>query len=273
MNSETRVSEMADVTVELLSAREPVQAFLLRDRRYAAYALGTLETEGWASLAILLARRGGEAAAVYLLAQPPEAATTLFLMGDPAAVEAIFRHPGAGAAFAWIGANEEHLDCLKRYWRLEEPELMLRMVVDRGSFRAAGPALWADLRRLGPANHSALAEAYDTAFGTPGAARLIARGPYYGVWNRGRLVSVAGTHIVAPRAGVAVVGNVWTRPGHRERGLAKLVVSAVTEELLTDYEDIALNVREDNLTARRVYERLGYQTHCRFWQVRGRWRS
>jgi len=264
---------MAEIKVENLTDPRQAYPFLARERLYSAYAVGTLEAESWACCTALLARSGEEDSAFFLLAQPPETASTLFLMGEPAALQKIFEHPLARAAFAWISAKDEHLGCLKRYWRLEEPEEMLRMVVQRDDFRPPEKPPEVDLQRLGPADQSALAEIYDTAFGTPTAARLITRGPYYGVWNKGQLISVAGTHIVSRKFGLAAVGNVWTRPPYRGQGLATLASGAVTWELLETYQEVVLNVREDNLPARRVYERLGFKTHCHFWQMRGRWRS
>lgn len=272
MSVEIHKHKMTDIRVELLNDPRQASEILSRDRLYAAYALGVLETESWASCTALMAYTDETAAAFSLLAQPFDAATTLFVIGDPEALGEIYRHPAASAVFAWVTAKDEHLDCLKKYWRLEEPERMLRMVVSRASFVPAENPAGAEVTQLSPSDHLALAEAYETAFGTPGAARLMARGPYYATWHLGRISSVAGTHLFARRFNLAAVGNVWTRPAYRGRGLAKLTVGAVTQGLLETCEEVVLNVREDNMPARRVYERLGYRTHCAFWQSRGRWR-
>ncbi len=265
---------MREIAVQRLHNPEQAYPFLGRDRVYSAYALGALEIEQWSCLTALMARDEQEAELGFsLLAQPVEAAMTLFLMGSPAAVEEILQHPMARSVYAWISAKEEHLACLTKYWRLDEPERMLRMTANRGSFRPPARNEGCGLRRLGPADGMALAEAYEVAFGTPAAARLLERGPYYGVWRAGRLISVAGTHLVSRGFRLACVGNVWTNPGHRGQGLATLTVGAVTAALLETCEEVVLNVREDNQSARRVYERLGYRAHCPFWQMRGRWRG
>ncbi|HET7581526.1 MAG TPA: GNAT family N-acetyltransferase, partial [Candidatus Limnocylindria bacterium] len=87
-------------------------------------------------------------------------------------------------------------------------------------------------------------------------------GIYYGVWVRGQLVSAAGTHVINPREGIGVVGNVMTHLDYRGHDFAKMVTSAVTAELLERVDDVALNVHADNFPAIAAYERLGYGQHC-----------
>jgi len=262
-----------EIRVELLDKPSAARRFLERDRLYAAYALGSIEQESWSSCTALRASVEGRPRALYMLIQPAETVTTLLVMGEPRALEETFYHPAAGAPIAWINAKDEHLECLKRHWLLENPEPMLRMWATKESFAEPENNGNFDLRRLRPRDKEALQEAYDAAFGTPTAARLMHRGPYFGVWKRNRLISVAGTHFIAPDIGLTAIGNVWTRPRFRGKGLATLVVGAVTRELLADYEVVVLSVREDNAAAKAAYERVGYRTHGRFWQTRGRWKG
>jgi ribosomal protein S18 acetylase RimI-like enzyme len=265
---------MMEFAVTVLENPQAVYEVLSRDRRFAAYALGCLEPSQWPFCTALLAseRRGGAARALYLLSQPPEGATLLFLLGDPEGVRAIFQQPQAALPFAWIHAQDELIGCLKKYWRLEGAEKMLRMAVGREDFRAPKNSAGVALRPLRTSDGEALSEAYETAFGIPATSRLLERGPYYGVWEKGNLVAVAGTHLLSPRYGAAAVGNVWTRTSHRGRGLGTLTVGAVTQELLGYCDEVVLNVREDNKEAQRVYEKLGYSLHCSFWQLRSRWK-
>ena len=140
---------------------------------------------------------------------------------------------------------------------LERPvTLLLRMVVDRASFvpfeRRCGAADAARHRRP----ESALPA------GFPGAAshrRCWRTAIYYGVRVRGRLVSAAGTHVINTREGIGVVGNVMTQLEYRGHDFAKIVTSAVTAELLTRVDDVALNVHTDNAPAVAAYQRLGYR--------------
>jgi len=85
---------------------------------------------------------------------------------------------------------------------------------------------------------------------------------YFGIYQGDTLVSAAGTHVRSIRSGIAAVGNVLTRLAYRGRGMATSCTSAVTETALEDHRDVVLNVREDNVPAIAVYERLGYFTHA-----------
>ncbi len=74
------------------------------------------------------------------------------------------------------------------------------------------------------------------------------------------MVAVAGTHIVAPNIGVAVVGNVFTHPSYRGQGLATRVTARVTAELIErGCSLVALTVDPANTPAVRAYARLGYE--------------
>jgi len=94
---------------------------------------------------------------------------------------------------------------------------------------------------------------------------MLEQGVYYGVHEEDWLIAAAGTHAVAPTVSVGALGNVYTRRDRRGRGLASRVTSAVTNHLLDmKISTVALNVRENNRAAIRVYEQLGFQTHCHY---------
>jgi len=79
----------------------------------------------------------------------------------------------------------------------------------------------------------------------------------YGVFEDGALVSVAGTLVRIPE--VWIVGGVRTLPNHRRKGYAAQVTSAVMKEALDAAGLAGLYVREDNVEAIRIYERLGFR--------------
>ena len=88
-------------------------------------------------------------------------------------------------------------------------------------------------------------------------------GVYFGIFEDGRLVSIAGTHVVSREEGVAVVGNVFTHPRCRGRGYATAATSAVTPaRLLERCPLVVLTVEEGNEPALQVYQKLGYTHHC-----------
>src|SRR5690606_9215602 len=92
------------------------------------------------------------------------------------------------------------------------------------------------------------------------------RGVYYGVrGDDGRLLAAAGTHAVSLRARIGIVGNVFTAPKARGRGLGLRVTSAVVATLFDlGCREILLNVRADNEAALAIYRRLGFEVHCSF---------
>ena len=65
--------------------------------------------------------------------------------------------------------------------------------------------------------------------------------------------------------GVAAIGNIYTRPDCRGRGYGTAVTARIVQALQADgYRLIVLNVSEQNLVARSLYEKLGFVTHCLF---------
>ena len=96
---------------------------------------------------------------------------------------------------------------------------------------------------------------------------MLEEGFYRGVWDGGRLVAVAGTHAVSRRFGIATIGGVLTLPEYRGRGLGGAATAAVGTALRdVGIRTLALNVRETNLPAIAAYTRLGFETHCPFWE-------
>ncbi len=79
---------------------------------------------------------------------------------------------------------------------------------------------------------------------------------YYGVFMNGKLLSIATAYLKLPE--VWVVGDVFTIPEHRNRGLAKAVTSAVTNDAMQSGAMAMLHVYEENLPAIKAYRRLGY---------------
>jgi ribosomal protein S18 acetylase RimI-like enzyme len=63
--------------------------------------------------------------------------------------------------------------------------------------------------------------------------------------------------------GVAVVGNVYTHPRYRGRGLGALVTGAVTAAVIESCPLVVLSVDPRNQAAVRAYRNLGYEEDCR----------
>lgn len=84
-------------------------------------------------------------------------------------------------------------------------------------------------------------------------------GQYFGVRYDKDLVSVAGIHIHSQRYMLAALGNIVTHPDYRARGLAKASCAKLCQELLQTVDHIGLNVKADNDSAIRCYQKLGFE--------------
>ncbi len=254
--SRSRQAERGEYVVRELRTPALVRPFLEADRPYAAYAIAQLEPDrffrchwyaasGPSGRALLLHSRGGLGQA-------------LFAIGDPAALDAALSlHPGPRFTFGSL--RLEHRGVVESYFFLTRRQEMLRMSVTPQTFK---PAAGAVVRLFGR-DIAAINRLYSTEGGQAAyRPQHIDDGLYFGAVQDGRLVSIAGTHVVSASEGVAVVGNVFTHPRYRGRGLAKAVTSAVTEELLRSCPLVVLTVEAGNEPAVRAYRSLGYETQC-----------
>ena len=251
-----------------ITDRDAIAAFLRTDRLYAVYALGDLDGPQ---------RRRSTWGIAYDAAGRPTALAehheglvpqSLFLMGDADGCRSLLETV-IKPRDAYFQATARLEPAMRGLYELEAPTHMLRMVVDRETFVPfAGPA-----ERLTPADIDDLNRLYQLGFRTGFPISVLEEGIYHGVRVRGRLVSAAGTHVINPREGVGVVGNVMTHVDYRGHDFAKMVTSAVTADLLDRVPDVALNVHTDNAPAVAAYARLGYRTYCELVERLGRRRS
>jgi len=238
--------------------RAVLRSFLGRDRLFAAYAICDLEDREFARTRWGIATDADEVIAVGLeyggLTPQP-----LFLMGRNDGIAAILRDVVRPRA-ASLAAAAESLPAVAQHYRVDPGPPMVRMWVDRATFKPV-PAI---VERMLPVEVGELNRLYQLGFAAWLPSTAVAEGVYYGIRVSGRLVSAAGTHVISREARLAVVGNVLTHTGHRGRGYATAVTSAVTAELLRYCDDVVLNVRADNPPAIQAYRKLGYTEHCRF---------
>lgn len=250
--------------IRTLSDRAEIHRVLQRDRLWTAYAIADLENGQFERCEWRLAEGKTDWWALCLLYKgfdPP----ALLTVGHMKGVEAILGEALA-PPIAFFAAKPGHLAAIRRFYALESPERMIRMYVGIRDFKPVE----GKPRRLHAGDFEALKGLFATRVPPTFSADQVEKGVFYGLEVHGQLVSVAGTHVVAPRYKMAAVGNVVTHPDHRGAGYAALCSSAVTEELLAGGLDVVLNVGEKNEAARKIYERLGYHSYCRFVEVLGK---
>lgn len=238
---------------------EALRSLLENDRYWCAYALADLyppyaENARWyaSNDAVILTYHG---------LQPP----VLFAHGDPSQISELFKDVPPGKY--QYGLLENHLAILGDRLSRDGEKSMWRLALERESFpgaEAAPDVVQLGLDDLGEitdlfADHPDQPDAFDKS--------QIASGYFYGVRVEGTLRAVSGTHVVSKQAGIAALGNVFTHPAWRGRGLAKRATASLVEVLLeTRIPTIVLNVSADNDPAVRMYRHLGFLPVCGYYE-------
>jgi predicted GNAT family acetyltransferase len=81
-------------------------------------------------------------------------------------------------------------------------------------------------------------------------------GTYLGIRRDGRLIAMAGERLKVP--GYTEVSAVCTHPEHTGHGYARILMTEVMQRIRGRGETPCLHVREDNVRAIALYERLGF---------------
>lgn len=238
------------------------RALLGADPFWAAYALADLETEDREHCQWLTGERS-----VVLLYHGLDL-PVLFAEGDAQETVQLARQIAPLRLVYTL--LPKTVAALGPFLAVEHETLMWRMKLEPHRFAADanGPAV-----PLGRVDHQAILALFADRPDRPDAyhRRQLERGVFSGVWENGELLGVAGTHILAPRSGLAAVGNVYTHPARRGAGIARQTTGAVLAELLRRrYSTIVLNVAQDNEPAIRCYRRLGFVEHCAYHEGVGR---
>jgi GNAT superfamily N-acetyltransferase len=240
-----------------MSDAAAIRRLLEPQRPYAAYALAQLDPRMFPRNRWYLSV--GPSGQALLVHSRSPLGNALFALGDATALDAVLSlHPGSRFAFGSLML--EHKAIAGKYFLFTRPQVMLRMTVDADTFRPVETSA----QRLTTSDITAINRLYSTE-GGPTAYRAghLEDAVYCGIYEGRDLISIAGTHVVSGNERIAVVGNVFTHPRHRGRGLAKATTSAVTRHLLMGCDLVALTVEEQNEPAVAVYSTLGYETQCK----------
>jgi ribosomal protein S18 acetylase RimI-like enzyme len=236
-----------------------IRTLLHRDPCWSVYALGDLDPRRrehcqWHT-------RGSSVALLYHEFDAP----ILWAAGDPGVLEAV---PDIDACYLQI--PETFLAPVERRFAVDWSRLMHRMSLDPADFVPHDDVSAAE--PLDEAHEHEIRELYADGAATHEEPDFFWRsqlgdGTFFGMRREGRLVAAGGTHLYSSAESVGAIGNVYTHRSHRGQGHASAVTSAIARRLIErGTRTIALNVKSDNQVAIRVYERLGFRFHCRFWE-------
>ncbi|SHI59230.1 Acetyltransferase (GNAT) family protein [Clostridium cavendishii DSM 21758] len=97
--------------------------------------------------------------------------------------------------------------------------------------------------------------------------KYLKEGFFYGIWDKDKLISVAGVFSNSEEMGVMQIGNVTTHYEYRNKGLAKQVITKLIMDNKRKNRKFVLNVKKDNLGAINVYKKLGFEIIGEFEEV------
>lgn len=242
-----------------LSSIEKIYQFLETDRYYAAYAIGDLDPMNFSRTRWWGAEQNQHFASLVMLYEgldPP----ILFTMGHKDGIRRVLTDIELPSK-VYLTCRADHISTLWTFFSIDSPIRMWRMLLSR--WRDIAGDL--DCVRLNENNIAEIIELFEIGQGTGFSPNQVANGIFYGIFDRHRLVAMAGTHLASTSQNIGAIGSVVTHPDYRGNGYATKTTNAVVGELVrVGIRDIILNVAQDNSPAMRVYSKIGFEIHCPF---------
>lgn len=138
-------------------------------------------------------------------------------------------------------------------WKVHNDNPLLQMVFEKPLVNVP---VEPNIRALAAADVPEMLALTQLAKPGPFLENTIAFGGYFGFFVEGRLVSMAGTRLMA--GPYTEVSAVCTHPDFVGRGLAKLVLPFVLQFIQEQGQIPYLQLYPDNLPAHRLYQSLGF---------------
>jgi len=253
---------LGNKSARIVSEQGLLTEYLERDALSSAYIIAHLE-EGYQEFCTWYAAGPEDAPEAIVLVFTGHSMPALLSFGQTGALGEIFESfhtqmPGRSLA----QLQPHHVAAMDPYFVTDGLVPMLRMGLDKAEFSSGGPSQ-KTIEALSHRHTGLIMELYqhyypDNWF----EPAQLDSGHYFGIINDNQLLSVAGVHVVSPKGKLAVLGNIVTHPDHRGQGLSTACTSHLCEHLFAQGIDVlALNVRRQNRSAVRVYEKLGFRYH------------
>lgn len=241
-----------------------VLALLEHDRIWNSFALADLLPPFRDFTRFITASRLDEKPTALVMIIEHPGFSTVSPFGDADGVAAILSQTPLPSS-TLVQATAPHLASIQAVYRPAPAwREMLRMAVESQMFLPQSG--YEQAGRLTVENEDEIRGLYALFPESHYRPELLDQDSFYGLREHDHLVAIAGTHVVAERYGIAVVGNVFTHPDERGKGYAGIVTSALVAHLLArGCNDIVLNVYATNAAAIAVYQRLGFQTRHAYW--------
>jgi predicted GNAT family acetyltransferase len=148
-------------------------------------------------------------------------------------------------------------------WTLVADPRLLQMICegDVSSVGQNSKRPHVEITDLGPADSQEMIELTTLTKPGPFGPRTHELGIYLGIRAAGQLAAMAGERLKVP--GFTEVSAVCTHPDHTGHGYAATLMLEVMRGIRTRGETPFLHVREDNLRAIALYERLGFKVRTK----------
>ncbi len=242
-----------------LHDKEMIERFLCKDVYLHVYSIGDLDDFFWPYTTWYGSISGGHLDAVALLYVGLSIPTLLALDNKPDAMAGLLtsiQHILPGQFHAHLSIGLESV--LGKTYNLESHHEHYKMALLNEApllrnDRSGAVRLTLEDR---PAIQALYDESYPENWFDP---RMLETGQYFGIREKGRLISVAGIHVYSPRYKVAALGNVTTLPVFRNKGYGTRATAALCQSLHKDGIRIGLNVKADNNAAISCYKKIGFE--------------
>ena len=243
-----------------LHNKDMIADVLLHNPGLNIYAIGDLDDFFWPSTTWYGLRQDRELRQIALVYAGPDLPVLMALeTGDPGPTIELLR----GIAYllprrVYAHLSQQAAAALEPEYHIEPDGHYLRMELT--DFEQLETIDTAGVARLGVADQPAIEELYRVAY--PGNwfdPRMLQTDRYFGIWQDGALVSVAGIHVYSTHYRVAALGNITTHPAQRGRGLAARTTAALCQSMRHDINHIGLNVNAENAAAIACYRSIGFE--------------
>lgn len=142
-------------------------------------------------------------------------------------------------------------------WDLIAGAPLLEMVCENGVGTAEQGASQSAMTELGPQDSRQMMELTTLTKPGPFGNRTHELGSYVGIRCGGKLAAMAGERLKVP--GYTEVSAVCTHPEHTGKGYARVLMMEIMRRIRERGETPMLHVRQDNVRAIELYERLGFR--------------
>lgn len=146
-------------------------------------------------------------------------------------------------------------------WEMIAGAPLLQMVCENSGAHISNDEPNSDFIELAVADSLEMVELATLTKPGPFNDRTRELGTYIGIRREGKLVAMAGERLKVP--GYTEVSAVCTHPDHTGHGYARILMHEMMQRIRGNGETPFLHVREDNLRAISLYERIGFKARKR----------